>query len=128
MMDIRLSTGRLANRRTKLVSEVKAMKLASRVVALFGEDAAPIIVGDGDGFRVYYYRELIEQTKPRDAEVGQVWRVRVSGQVVPVKLTHVGSKLPSGYIKRARPWFRGVNTRSGREVQGHRSRLRDRLE
>jgi hypothetical protein len=68
---------------------------------------------------------------PRKAcEAGQEWMVKVSGRVVRVRITRVGHRPSFGSRSGRsvqRPWFWGVNTKTGREIEGNRMRLRQRV-
>ena len=69
-------------------------------------------------------------TQRKDAEVGQVWQVKVSGEVQKVRITRLSHKPSFGSRSGRsvqRPWFWATNLKTGREISGNRMRMRQRL-
>lgn len=133
MMDVKLASGKLANKRSVAVEAARAEELKLKALAAW-PDCEATIVGDGDLFRIYYWRDTaaldaaaaLARTPYRDAQPGQSWEVRVSGRLAFVVLEWVGTR-DSRFVKVNRKKFRGTNSATGRQVDGDLARLRRRV-
>ena len=128
MMDVKLESGRIANKRTRVFTGTTPDELGDLVRKTFLLEQEDVtIVDEGDGIRAYYYREDVSSTKRGEAQAGQVWEVRVGADVVKVRLDRLHSKLPGTGYRVSRPWFEGTNLKTGRQITGNRARLRVRV-
>jgi hypothetical protein len=120
-MNVVLSDGREANARTVPVSLERARELKVLIVSRIPDACPTDPIPAGDLFQVYYRKPTPPPQDRKLAAPDQVWMVRVSGGPVPVQLTAVYTKLSGSRTSRC---FRGINTKTGRQIEGHILRLR----